>query len=217
MGVGKLKYRLIWCGAFAVAMGYFEAALVEYLRALYYPEGFAFPLRDIPARMLRIEAGREVASLLMLAAVGILAGRGLMDRFAGVAYCFGVWDLTYYLFLELFEGWPPSLMTEDLLFLVPWPWVGPVWAAAGVSLALIGAAIAIWRLIDRGQVQVVRWWEWALEGATGGLIIGSFLARSPSVIRREPAPPFPWYVWLAGMALGIGVFARNLKRAGKIE
>ena len=42
---------------YAVAMGYLEAAVVVYLRALYYPEGFSFPLNPIDAGILRVEIG----------------------------------------------------------------------------------------------------------------------------------------------------------------
>ena len=33
-----------WLIVYAAAMAYVEAAVVVYLRALYYPQGFAFPL-----------------------------------------------------------------------------------------------------------------------------------------------------------------------------
>ena len=213
----SLRRKLLWVGLFALSMGYFEAALVEDLRQLYYPEGFTFPLSDIPLRMLLIELGREAASLLMLASVAVLMGSSFIDRFAGFAYGFGVWDITYYLFLELFEGWPSSPGTTDLLFLTPAPWVGPVWAPLLVSAALIWAASCIWHRFDRGLLMRPTRLEWILEIAAGCLIIASFLAGAPTVMRKEMPPAFPWYIWLTGMALGIGIFLRALHHTEKTE
>ena len=39
---------------YAVAMGYLEAAVVVYLRAIYYPEGFSFPLKPMDAGILGV-------------------------------------------------------------------------------------------------------------------------------------------------------------------
>ncbi|MDP8228686.1 MAG: hypothetical protein P9M15_04470 [Candidatus Electryoneaceae bacterium] len=208
----NLHRKLFWGGLFALSMGYFEAALVEYLRELYYPDGFAFPLKDIPVRLISIELGREAASILMLASVGALMGTCFIDRFAGFMYGFGVWDITYYLFLYLFEGWPPSLLTDDLLFLIPAPWVGPVWAPMAVSVGLIWAAFIIWRRLDIGIVIKLTFWEWIGEIIAGMVIIGSFLAGSPAVLHKQPLPPFPWYIWMIGMLLGLGLFVRAIVR-----
>lgn len=206
----------MWAGLFGITMGYFEAALVEYLRELYYPDGFAFPLRDFPIRLLVIEVGREAMSILMLLTVGMLTGRCFMDRFAGFIYIFGVWDLTYYLFLRLFEGWPPSIFTDDILFLIPLPWVGPVWAPCLVSIALIWAAWHLWRRLDQGlQIKPTRL-EWIFEIAAGLIIIASFLVGTPAVMNKEMPPSFPWYIWLIGMVLGIVIFIRALRRIDRI-
>ncbi len=210
--VYPLRYKIFWAGLFAVTMGYFEAALVEYLRELYYPEGFDFPLKDIPVRIGVIEIGREAMSLLMMLAVAGLSGRLFIDRFATYCYLFGVWDITYYIFLKIFENWPPSLLTTDILFLIPAPWVGPVWAPVAVSIALIWAAVTIWRLLDSGIVLKPTPLEWTLEIAAGLIIIGSFLLPAPEAIKKEPIPPFAWHVWAVGLVLGLAVFYRGLKR-----
>ena len=212
-----LTRKLIWAGLFGLAMGYFEAALVEYLRELYYPDGFSFPLQDIPLKFLLIELGREVASILMLVTVATLTGRCFIDRFAGFAYIFGIWDITYYLFLKLLEGWPPSLLTDDLLFLIPLPWIGPIWAPVLISVALIWAACNIWHKLDRGIVVRPTRWEWILESLAGLIIIASFLAGAQAALKKEVPTHFPWYIWLIGMILGIVIFQRRLQRAGKIE
>ena len=50
--------RVVWLTIFAVAMAYVESAVVAYLRAIYYPHGFSFPLIPIPAGMLAIASFR---------------------------------------------------------------------------------------------------------------------------------------------------------------
>ena len=136
---------LLWCTIFATAFGVVEGAVVVYLRELYYPEGFAFPLKEMAPRILAIEIVREAATLVLLLGVAILAQRRPVRRFAVFAFCFGVWDITYYLALKALLGWPPGLLTWDILFLIPLPWTGPVLAPVLVSLALIAAGVAILR------------------------------------------------------------------------
>jgi len=198
-------------------MGYFEAALVEYLRELYYPGGFAFPLKEIPIPFLMIELGREIASILMLVSVGALAGGIFIDRFAAFMYIFGVWDITFYLFLKLFENWPPSLFTWDLLFLLPLPWIGPVWAPLLVSVALIWAAISIWRRLEKGILVKPTLFEWKCEIVAGLIIIGSFISGAMTVFNKEVPTSFPWYIFLTGMTIGILIFVRVLRRTDRIE
>src|SRR3989304_8047739 len=111
------KRRRIWTAVFAVGMGWLEAAVVVYLRLLYSPEGFEYPLRTMPGDVLRLEALREAATIVMLIAVGWLAGRGKLERFGYFMMAFGIWDIVYYIGLRAAVGWPESLMTMDLLFL----------------------------------------------------------------------------------------------------
>ena len=52
------------------------------------------------ARLMRIEVLREAATLVMLAGVGLAAGRSFIGRFSAFLVAFGVWDLIYYLVPE---------------------------------------------------------------------------------------------------------------------
>ncbi|MFY9462362.1 MAG: hypothetical protein WAP51_04130 [Candidatus Sungiibacteriota bacterium] len=116
---------------YAVAMALVEAAVVVYLRELYYPLGFfirsAADLEVIPLHILNVELWREAATIFMLAAVSYLAFSAAKYRLLAFIFAFSLWDLAYYLFLYLFLRWPPGLMTLDVYFLIPWPWIGPVW------------------------------------------------------------------------------------------
>jgi hypothetical protein len=100
-------------------MGFLEAIVVVYLRQLYFPEGFDFPLNPIPPKILAIEWLREITTLVMLVSIGIIAGKNFLQRFSYFLYCFAVWDIFYYVALKLLLNWPPSLLTWDLLFLFP--------------------------------------------------------------------------------------------------
>jgi len=134
---------VFWLTVFAVSMGYFEAAVVVYIREVIYPEGFAFPLQPIASHLATTEIFREIFSLLMLLSVSLLAGKTALRRFAYFIYAFAVWDIAYYLFLKLLLNWPESFMTMDILFLLPVTWVGPVIAPLILSLIMILFALLI--------------------------------------------------------------------------
>ncbi len=151
----KESVKTIWIVTwYAIAMGLLEAAVVVYLRYLYYPAGFDFPLRGfIDPAVLGVEWAREFATIVMLVAVGMLAGRGKswFTKFAYFIFAFGVWDIFYYVFLKVFLGWPASLLTMDLLFMIPWLWVGPVLAPVLCSIVMIGVALFLIDKEDKGK------------------------------------------------------------------
>ncbi|HXH18771.1 MAG TPA: hypothetical protein VNJ07_06770 [Chitinophagales bacterium] len=130
---------LICITIFSIAMAFVESAVVVYLRVIYYPDGFAFPLTPISPDMAATEFFREAATIVMLASIGVLAGKTFTQKFAWFLYSFAVWDIFYYVFLKVLLDWPHSLLTWDILFLIPVPWVGPVITpviAAGTMIAL---------------------------------------------------------------------------------
>ena len=137
----KTVYLLV----FAIAMGLLESAVVVYVRAIYYPIGFKFPLVPMHSSLTQVEIFREAATVFMLIAVGYLAGNTKLQRFAYFTLAFAIWDIFYYVFLYLFLGWPQSLSTWDILFLIPMPWIGPVWAPCLLSVIMIvGSLFAIY-------------------------------------------------------------------------
>lgn len=127
----EIRKIIVALSAYAIAMALVESAVVIYLRELYYPLGFfiqsAEDLSIIPYKILRVELWREAATIIMLAAVGYLAFKKTKEKFLAFVFTFSIWDIFYYLFLYIFLGWPPSLTTLDIYFLIPWPRVGPVW------------------------------------------------------------------------------------------
>jgi hypothetical protein len=133
---GRIK-TLLYLTVFSAAMAYLESAVVVYLRELYYPSGFDFPMVALPGRIALTEILREAATLVMLITVACLAANNGLTRFAWFLYCFAVWDIFYYIYLKLLIGWPASLLTWDILFLIPVVWAGPVIAPVVVSITMI--------------------------------------------------------------------------------
>lgn len=138
-----MKRNIIWLTVFAIAMGLLETAVVIYLRRMFYPDGFGFPLVAVDAQLAVVEFCREAATIIMLAGVGAMLGKDPSQRFAFFIYAFAIWDIFYYVFLKVFLDWPPSFFTWDILFLIPVPWVGPVIAPVLVSLTMIVLAASI--------------------------------------------------------------------------
>lgn len=145
-----MKKTVIWLTIFSIAMGFLETAVVIYIREMYYPEGFKFPLQDIKKHIIIVELWRELATIIMLAAIGYLAGRTKAQRFVFFIFSFGIWDLFYYVFLKIFLDWPDSLFTWDILFLLPVPWIGPVLAPCIVSLGFIALTFLVLWLESKG-------------------------------------------------------------------
>jgi len=72
----------------------------------------------------------------MLSLVALLVGANLKQRIAYFFFAFGIWDIFYYVFLRLTIGWPQTLGDLDIFFLLPFPWVGPVFVPIAISTFL---------------------------------------------------------------------------------
>ena len=65
-----MNKRFIIIVIFSIGLAFIEAVVVVYLRAIFYPEGFVFPLLDFISdntrwlQFLRIEVCREIATLV---------------------------------------------------------------------------------------------------------------------------------------------------------
>ena len=198
---------------YAVAMGYLEAAVVVYLRAIYYPDGFSFPLKPMDPGILRMEIGREAATVVMIFAIAWAAARSRWQTLIGFALVFGVWDIAYYVGLKILLGWPPSLFEPDVLFLIPIVWVGPVWAPSLIALSMSAAAWALWPM-DYGVI-APRAWEWWLVVAGCCVLLATFtvpvalagvtgLGEGVSL----QAVSYPWWGWIAGESAALFVAVR---------
>lgn len=160
----KIRNISVLLAIFGMAMGFLEAMTVVYMRQKYFPQGFAFPLGPLPPHTLVLESLREMATILMLAIIAMLGSKNPLRRLAYFVYIFGIWDLSYYGALKLLLNWPPSLLTWDVLFLIPVPWVAPVLAPMICSFIMMG--IAGWIFLLQGKGYRVK-----VGGLECGLII----------------------------------------------
>jgi hypothetical protein len=165
--------------AFAIAMAWLEAASVFYLRALV---DRIEPYRADPLPMTGalgyVELWREAATLVMIATLGVLAGRTWRVRAGYAALAFGVWDIFYYVFLRLISGWPRTLLDWDILFLLPLPWWGPVLAPVCIASLMIVWGTLVTQWPDRIPATRFTRASWGVSWAGILLALGVFMADS---------------------------------------
>jgi hypothetical protein len=196
--------RTIWVALYAIAMAFVEAAVVVYLRGLLE----ATHADRVPG----VEIGREVATIVMLLAVAALAGGELRERFLVFCLAFGIWDLGYYAWLRVLLGWPPSLLTSDILFLIPVPWVAPVLAPVIVSVGLVAGSLWLLALRARGAILQFPGWTWALAAAGGALVLLSFTLDYRLVLQGHEPPAFRWPLFGTGVAVGAAALVAGVQR-----
>lgn len=196
--------RFLWISAYAIAMALLEAVVVAYIRALVQVTPQHVDLGPYTA----MEVWREGATIVMLVAVGWLAGRRWVDRWAYGLYAFGLWDIAYYVWLKVFLGWPSNLLEWDILFLIPLRWWGPVLSPALIAVLIcITAVLAVVRM-ERGRplgITPLRVWS----GVGGGLLalyvfcsdaFHALLRGQPDWNTLRPGP-FNWPLFLVALAL----------------
>lgn len=210
------RRRLFWLTLFAVAMAQLEATVVVYLRALYYPDGFTFPLVIIRDRIALIEVGREVSTVVMLLAIAKLAApRDAWRQFAAFLWTFGLWDILYYAWLWIMLGWPEHVLAWDVLFLIPAPWIGPCLAPMFIATVMMAAALGIERLRDADRAIRVSAFEWVVTvmGAIG--LITLFVLDAGAVIAGAMPRPFPWPAFLVVLAAPTVAAASAWRRSAR--
>jgi len=224
-----IKRLFAWMTVFFMAMAFLESAVVVFLRALYYPSGFDFPLVPMDQGLITTEVFREVATMVMLLAPGALVTRSALERFAWFCFGFGVWDIFYYVWLKVLIDWPSSLGTFDLLFLIPAPWVGPVWAPCSISVGLIVLAVLILRGSSVGAPTVVDTRSWLLLILGAVLMVASFLIdplqyatelngltagshEGEGMVHGYIPTAYPWWWFAVGVSVAVAGLTRVYRR-----
>ena len=236
----SIKKKLIRSLFYGIGMALLEAVVVVYLRKLYYPQGFSFPLKTMDWNIYQIEVLREAGTLLMLVCVSALAAENFTTGFAFFLFNFAVWDIFYYVWLKILLNWPSSLMEWDILFLIPITWDGPVLAPLLCTLAMLTLAGVILIHHQRGKQVKLTGQDWALlwSGAllvfisfiwnyTGFMLQGGYLpdlanlGSNPAFWQATAAfipPGFQWSLFLIGYGLiwlAIVLLATRLRKGFK--
>ena len=211
----KLFIKIIWVAIFSISMGFVESAVVVYLRRIYYPEGFSFPLKPLIDNLMGVEVLREAATIFMLLSAAALAGKKIWERFAYFLFCFGVWDIFYYIWLKVLLDWPSTIFDWDILFLMPMPWIGPVIAPVTISMLMIFFGIFIiysfYKGYDFKPILISR----ILVLVGTGFIIFSFMRDTGATLRQQLPQPYLYGFLFIGAILYAAAFIISYIKAIK--
>ncbi len=194
-------------------MAYIESAVVVYLRALYHPEGFLFPLKPLNDAKIIVEVFREAATLVLLVAVAALAGKKLRERFAYFMIAFGIWDIFYYVWLKVILDWPSSLFEWDVLFLIPMTWIGPVIAPLSIAMLMVIFGVLIIYFSEKGMDLNSTISSTLLVLAGTGIILYSFMSDTGATIELKMPQPYRYDLLVIGNVLFIISFLISFLKA----
>jgi hypothetical protein len=128
---------LILLAVFAIAMGFLEGVVVYYLRLLPLQQSPEYPsVPNLTNELLLVEQLREAATIMMLVSLALVVGKNKWQKLFAFIFAFSIWDLFYYVSLYFLINWPTSLLDLDVVFLIPFPWIFPVWFPVGLFLVL---------------------------------------------------------------------------------
>ena len=195
-----------------VSFAYIESAVVVYLRELYYPEGFKFPLKLIPSNIGLIEVGREAATLVMIITIGLVAGKTRWQKVSYSIFVFGIWDIFYYIWLKVFLNWPDSLLTWDILFLIPVPWIAPVLAPTIVAITISIASMIVVYLENQGRILIARKKDIAFIITGAIIILTSFILDFKLATNGGIPDNYHWEFLIAGELIGLWAFINISRR-----
>ncbi len=229
---------ILWIAIFSIAMAALEAAVVVYLRALYYPKEFTVAFRLIDERILLVELAREAATLVMLFSVGFIAGKNFNERLAWFLMSFAIWDIAYYAWLKVFIDWPSSLLDWDILFLIPVTWIGPVAAPLICSMIMIILSItllrtnltvpkSVWMFIFAGVLLTLFTF---MRDYAGLILDNDLVGEFPNLLKNElflekaaefEPKPYLWKIFWTGQVMFVAAIALLLRetsaRSGRLS
>ncbi len=212
MDKNNLIWKILWVTVFGIAMAFIEAAVVVYLRVIYYPEGFVFPLKSMIDNTIIVEPFREIATIFMLLSIAALAGKKLWERFAYFLLSFGVWDIFYYIWLKVLLDWPSSIFDWDILFLIPLPWISPVIAPVSIALLMILIGILIAYSFQKGHDFRPTLISCILVLVGAVLILYSFMQDTNATLHQQLPRPYRYELLVIGELLfAVSFIASYLK------
>jgi len=203
--------------AFAVAMAFVEATVFVYLREIV-GTGPIFPMKKISESLLVVEVCREAATIVMLMSVAFLSFRGEARRMGAFLLLFAVWDVFYYFWLAVTIGWPDGIADWDVLFLIPLPWVGPVWSVLLICAGMIAFSVPFLRIPEEARFAPGPW-GWAFGMAGMVIIVATYIREWVKIGYGAGVPTdfsvLPFFLGLAFLfASGYITFRNTLPQRG---
>jgi multisubunit Na+/H+ antiporter MnhC subunit len=200
---------------FSIAFAYIEAAVVVYLRTIFHPSGFTFPLTEFGIsplwqRILLTEIAREAATIVLMLSASYLFGKNNQQRFAFFLTIFAVWDIFYYIWLRVLIDWPSSITDWDILFLIPVAWAGPVLAPLIISLTLLAFAVIILHRSSCEKPIRPTLAGWLLFILAALIVVLSFCIAGLHIAEPDFKSHFHWPLFAAGLLSAIVLFAKHL-------
>ena len=217
--------RFIVAVIFSIAFAYIESAGVVYLRVIFHPDGFIFPLSNVDTilqhkALLLTEIGREAATIVLILTGAWLFGRNLQQRFAYFLTIFAVWDIFYYIWLKVFSAclkaipdWPQSIMDWDILFLIPVTWAGPVLAPVLSSITFLVFAMILLYRDCCGRPIRASWIDWIGFVVAAVVIVVSFCIPGPHIAELDYQSYFYWPIFALGNIIAIALFVKCLLKS----
>ncbi|MDZ7797064.1 MAG: hypothetical protein U5N56_08475 [Candidatus Marinimicrobia bacterium] len=213
-----MKRNIILITGLAILFAYIESSFIVYLHNACYGAGFDFPLKMMAMSAPWIEIGREFVSLLFILMLAVLAAKHIRQIFAYAALAFGLWDFFYYFWLYVFLGWPESLLSPDLLFLIPLPWTGPVLSPLLVSAALVFIGLTLLIREVRGREPVhFNFYDRIGALLSLALILLSYFWNAGRLHEPLSEMYYPWWIFTAGLITGLAVFIRKILFQGQAD
>lgn len=219
--MNSINRKLLWLTIFTIAIAYVEATVVVYLRQIYYPDNLQviFPLKMFSSFSLAVELCREAATIIIMLSVAFLIERKNRTRiFAAFIFQFGVWDIFYYIWLKATIGWPVSWSEWDILFLIPWAWLGPWICPVLISILFVGWSTIVLKSEREYVLSKINLWLF-ISGSILGLI--SFLQPALPYIIKNRVEDFQnympgnfwWWLFISGyLLMTVGLMRSLLKK-----
>ena len=203
---------------FSIAFGYIEAAVVVYLRQIFHPDGFTFPMTvfgtgPLFKRFLLTEIGREAATIVLIFTGAWLSGHNRQQRVAYFLIIFAVWDIFYYIWLKALLNWPASIMDWDILFLIPVTWASPVLYPVLISITLIVFAVVMLYRCSCSRPIRATLPDWLAFSAAGLIVVISFCLPGLHITEQDFASYFYRPLFAVGYLFGLVIFLKCLLKS----
>jgi hypothetical protein len=214
----KTLTRFVIVVIFSIAFAYIESAVVVYLRVIFHPDGFTFPLSNVDTilqhkALLLTEIGRETATIVLIFTGAWLFGCNYQQRFAYFLTIFAVWDIFYYVWLKVLLDWPARISDWDILFLIPVAWAGPAVAPVLISITLLVIATVILYRDCRGRPIRANRIEWLGFITAGVVVVVSFCIAGRHIAEPDYQHYFFWPIFALGNIIAIALFVKCLLKS----